>query len=86
MGGVKEVIEVKAVCFANHRRSSVSLNNTEQVCHYALGSAACLGKNSFNSLLWMVLSSVSLDNTTQARISQIKNKASLLSKEALFAL
>ena len=33
MGGVKEVIEVKAVCFANHRRSSVSLDNTIQAIH-----------------------------------------------------
>ena len=28
---VREVKEVKAVCFANHRRSSVPLDNTEQV-------------------------------------------------------
>ena len=28
---VREVKEVKAVCFANHRRSSVSLDNTSQV-------------------------------------------------------
>ena len=33
---VREVKEVKAVCFANHRRSSVSLDNTVQVCHYEL--------------------------------------------------
>ena len=43
---VREVKEVKAKCFANHRRSSVSLDNTAQVCQLGIVGWCCRARRS----------------------------------------
>ena len=52
---VKEVREVKAVCFANHRRSSVSLDNTIQ--QFLIGRLAlcCRARRSTSYLFTFLL-------------------------------